>query len=137
MYVRAALPELTAIVAFAGLLWTVSDLAASPRTGVALAHAALVALMLTAHLPTSVIVSPVLVGFALVKAASRSSDRRGLIFVFAGTVLGAGMAAFYVLPAIGELELVNFSRWRAATSTTTSTFSHPSSGSTAHGATRR
>ncbi len=105
-YVRTAYPELLAMCAIPGVLWTTDRLIrdGSLRHGCGLAFFS--AVMLTSHLPATVIALPLCAGYALsVAVASKVSWQR--MWPVAGAVaLGLGLASFYVSPALWEMDAV-------------------------------
>ncbi len=104
--VRAAYPEFAAIMCAVGALWAIAWLFESPGPGRAALLACLLAGALVCHLPATLIFAPVLLGRAIV-AALASTDRRGALAWCGGAVLlGVGLSAFYVLPALGERHLI-------------------------------
>ena len=104
--VRAAYPEFAAIMCAVGALWALARLFESPGPGRAALLACLLAGALVCHLPATLIFSPVLVGRAIVAGSESTARRRALVWCAAAVLLGAGLSAFYVMPALGERHLI-------------------------------
>jgi hypothetical protein len=108
-YVRTAYPELTAIAFAPGVLWSIDRILATGRPGFVCGLAVFTGLLLISHLPAALIIAPVaaiyLVAAALVyrRTWTRVAQATG------GALLGAGLAAFYVVPALVELGEVQMS----------------------------
>ena len=110
VYVRSAYPELLAISLAPGVVWAADGVL---RTGcrlfvrvLALTSAGLV----VSHLPTALIIAPV---FAAVIGGAwivHRWPRRRLGRLVTGLVLGGGLSAFYVLPAVLQLEAIQIDR---------------------------
>ena len=103
---RAAFPEFTGIMAGAGVLWGLDRLLFTGRWIYVVTTAFCAAALAVSHLPTAVMLT-VMFGIhaATMLAAGETNARRLWLIVPAG-VLAAGLAAFYVLPALGELRLI-------------------------------
>ncbi|MGE3176955.1 MAG: hypothetical protein AB7O32_05770 [Vicinamibacterales bacterium] len=110
LFVRAAYPELAAIVWTVGALWAGDAFLRDGRCAHLAAFAALLALMLVSHLPATLIAAPLLAAQAIARAAADPAARARLARLTAGAFLGAGLAAFYVMPALWEMDLVNMHR---------------------------
>jgi hypothetical protein len=104
--VRAAYPEFAAIMCAVGALWALGWLFESPGPGPAALLACLLAIALVCHLPATLIFGPVLIGRAMIAAASSPDRRRGLGWCAAAVLLALGLSAFYVVPALGERDLI-------------------------------
>ncbi len=108
VYVRMALPELAAIAVAPMVLASLDWLARRPAAGGGFLCVALAtALMLLLHLPSVLLLSPMLGAFALWRAMMAADARAYLRTVAAGVALGVGLAAFYVLPALAERDAVH------------------------------
>lgn len=112
VYVRAAYPEVAALACVPGVLWAIRRTAAAPGAWTVATLALLIGLLLICHLPTALIVLPVCAWWAARSIAAADSRLRAAVAVAGGVVLGAGLAAFYVLPALGEIDRI---RMRALT----------------------
>ena len=104
--VRAAYPEFAAIMCAVGALWALARLFESPGPGSTALLACCLAGALVCHLPATLIFSPVLIGRAIVAARSSTARRRAFAWCATGVVLGVGLSAFYVVPALGERHLI-------------------------------
>lgn len=109
-YVRSAYPELAAIALAPGVLWSVDGLLRTGRRIFLGSLALILALLLVTHLPTSLIVAPVAIGFAAVSWIVHGRPTARLRLVLAGGLLGAGLSAFYVAPAIVQLDAIQIGR---------------------------
>lgn len=110
VFVRASYPEVASMAVAPGLLWAIDRLVRRARLDDALVAASLVAALLLCHLLTSLIFAPVLIAYALVRmSATPHPVRRLWLLAFAAT-LGAGMAAFFVVPSMVELPSVAIGR---------------------------
>jgi hypothetical protein len=107
-YVRTAYPEFTALAFAPGILWSIDRTFRTGRPIFVCTLALTVTVMLISHLPTTLIMAPVCAAFAIAWwVASGSARRAGA--VASGTALGTAMAAFYVFPAILELDYIKIS----------------------------
>ncbi len=113
VYVRAAYPEVAAIAMAAGTWWSLDGCLRSGRPGYLLAFALLLGLTLITHLPTVAIVGlPMLLYMAYLGVTHQTTVRRMVAVVPAG-ILGLGIAAFYLWPALAELHLIAIHRMTA------------------------
>jgi hypothetical protein len=104
--VRAAYPEFAAIMCAVGALWAVTKLFQSPGPGRAALLACFVAGALLCHLPATLIFTPILAGRAILAARASPVRRRALSWFAAALLIGLGLSAFYVMPALGERHLI-------------------------------
>jgi hypothetical protein len=110
VFVRAAYPECAAIVFAIGTLWAAdSFLRAGSRWRLALASL-FCALMLICHLPATLIATPMIAAHTVYRAASVPDARARMRWLLAAFVVGAGLATFYLLPALAELPLIGIHR---------------------------
>ncbi|HVH56221.1 MAG TPA: 6-pyruvoyl-tetrahydropterin synthase-related protein [Vicinamibacterales bacterium] len=107
VYVRAAYPELTAIALTPGVLWALDDVLRTGRRRFVVLLAVTIALLLTSHLPTALIVAPLAVGMLVGSWIVGRLPVRLFGLAVIGVLLGLGMAAFYVLPAILQMNEVH------------------------------
>ena len=107
--VRAAYPELAAIVCAVGVLWAIARLGRAPGPGPAALLAVLLAGALVSHLPAALIFCPVFVARTVVDVAASRDRRRALAWCTFAVLVAAGLSAFYVLPALAERHLVQMS----------------------------
>jgi 6-pyruvoyl-tetrahydropterin synthase related domain len=108
VFVRSAYPELAAVALAPGLLWAIRRATDRPRPGYLGALAGLTALALVCHLPTFLVFSPLFATAFAVGLFNPGRRRRALAAALACGI-GAGMSAFYVIPALGELHLTRIS----------------------------
>jgi hypothetical protein len=104
VFVRAAYPELVAVTIAPGLLWALDRAIADSRCFHVATVASLTALGLLCHLPTFLVFSPLFV-VAVGTGFMNPDRRRHALVATLACAIGAGMSAFYVLPAISELHL--------------------------------
>lgn len=104
LYIRGAFAEVFAFVWMPLILYFASRL--KERSPLVIAGLAIsYALLIFSHLPTAMIFAPVPVGYACFTAEARKI--RAAFEAAASMVLGAGLAAIYLLPAIGLREFVS------------------------------
>jgi hypothetical protein len=106
VFVRGAYPEFAAIACAPGVLWSLDRSLSRDRGHDRLALALLLSLMALCHLPSLLIFSPIFTAYALYTALSRHAPPHRAIATAAAGVLALGLAAFYVLPAIAEIDYV-------------------------------
>ena len=102
VFVRAAFPELVAIAVAPGLLWALDRAIVDGGRWQLAAAACLTALALLCHLPTFLVFSPFFAA-AIVTGLISPGRRHCALLAVAAFALGAGLSAFYVLPALEEL----------------------------------
>ena len=107
VFVRSAFPEFAAIAFAPGVLYGIDRLLRAPDARRLAIVAVLGAVILVCHLPTALIFSPVFALYAAYLTVSGQASPRALWWVAAGAVLAAGSAAFYIVPAMTELHLIN------------------------------
>jgi len=110
VFVRAAYPEVAAIVFGIGTLWAADAFIRSGERAHLALSAVLFAATLVCHLPAAMVMAPMLVAHLASLATSRNGDIARLPWLGVAVVGGAGLAAFYVLPAIAELPQVSIGR---------------------------
>lgn len=109
--VRAAFPEMAAIAFAPAVLWTLDRFLRTHAPGYALALALFVGIMLVCHLPSFLICTPAFVFYACcVPRRAGASHRLALLITAAAVLLGCGLAAFYVMPALTEIEAIAMSQ---------------------------
>jgi hypothetical protein len=108
VFVRGAYPEFAAIACAPGVLWSLDRSLADDRIHVRLVLSLLLAVMALCHLPSLLIFSPIFTGYALYTILSRSrpTPPRRVIATAAAALLALGMSAFYVLPALAEIDYI-------------------------------
>jgi hypothetical protein len=109
-YVRAAFPEMAAISFVPPMFWTVDRALRTGRPGYHLALAPVIGLIVICHPPTALVALPLAPAYALylLIAGETTIRRAGLSTGAAG--LGVLLAAFYVVPAVMELDHISISR---------------------------
>jgi hypothetical protein len=109
--VRAAFPEMAAIAFAPAVLWALDRFLRTDVLGYALALALFVGVMLVCHLPSFLICAPAFVCYACcVPRRAGGSRLRALLIAAAAVLLGCGLAAFYVLPALTEMDAIAMSQ---------------------------
>jgi hypothetical protein len=110
VFVRAAYPEFAAIVFAVGTLWAAdSFLRSGRRRSVALA-AFLCGLMLICHLPATLIAAPMIAAHIAYTIVTVPGAKVRTPWLVAALAIGAGLATFYLLPALTELPLIGIDR---------------------------
>lgn len=110
-YVRSSYPELTAIGLAPAVLWSIDRSVRTERPIYACALALFTALLLISHLPSAVIVAPLAAAYlASLMVFVRRPSARTTWLIAGGVAAGVGMAAFYLMPAILELDAIRISR---------------------------
>ena len=106
-FVRAAYPEFAALAIAPAVLWSLDRLLTTGRVVFVPVLAVLLGVMIVCHLPATVILSPLLLAVVvhlfLTKQAVRGSTGR----LAAASALALGLSAFYVIPALIELEHIH------------------------------
>jgi hypothetical protein len=105
VFVRAALPEFLALACAPAVLWSLDRSLRFPQARYPLIFAVASGAMLLCHLPTVLMFLPVYVTYAGWVWVSGATRTRWVARVAAAAVLGLGLAAFYVVPALLELHL--------------------------------
>jgi len=106
VFVRSAYPELAGIAFGVGVLWALDGWLRTRRPAWLPALACLECLMVISHPPTCLIFSPLFAGYIGCLVVSRQTTGRAVAALVPAGLLGLGLAAFYVLPAIAELHLI-------------------------------
>ena len=113
VFVRSAYPELASLSFAPGVLWSIDRLLRGARAEHVFIGSAFVCLMLVCHLPTFLIFVPLFVAYipyVIWSLASEPGEPRrtgaAVISIVILVGLGAGMAAFYVFPALSERKLI-------------------------------
>ncbi len=106
VFVRSAYPELAGIAFGIGSLWALDKWLRDARPWTLPVLAVLLALLAVSHPPTTLIFSPVLAAYAIVLLVARETTLKRLVWLTPAVLLGIGIAAFYLLPAIAELHLI-------------------------------
>lgn len=109
IYVRAAYPEMMAITFATGSLWALDRLLTSARSIYGLPLAFFLAGLLISHLPSVVIILPILIGYSLLLTINQEVKLKSVVLLGASLALGLGLSAFYLLPSLFELNLIKSS----------------------------
>lgn len=110
VFVRSAYTELAALAFAPGVLWALDRLLRAPGPGRIAALALLAGLMLVCHPPSTLIFSPVFAAYAAYLVMTRQAAARMLWWLVPAGGLALGAAAFYIVPAIAELHLIDIGR---------------------------
>ena len=109
-YVRGDYPELAAIALAPGALWSIDRLLRWGRPRHVFGLALVIGLLLVTHLLAAMVILPLCAAYTLARIWTDRSSSQRLHLVLTGTLLGVGLASFYLVPAIGELSAINISR---------------------------
>jgi hypothetical protein len=104
--IRSSYPEIAAIAFVTGVLWALDRWLTTGRTRYIPIVVVLVAMTLLCHLPAVLITAPMCAAHVICLAWTRQTTTRRVIGLAFATVLGVGLAAFYVMPALLELDLI-------------------------------
>ena len=107
VFVRSAYPEFAAIAFAPGVLLAVDRLLRAPSAPRLAGLALLAGVMVVCHPPTALIFAPVFVLYASYLLATGQTTPRTLCWLIPGGLLAAGVAAFYIAPALLELHLID------------------------------
>jgi hypothetical protein len=103
-YVRAAYPELVAIGLAPAVLWSLDRFARTGRSAFLCAFTFASALLTVCHPPTALIVAPVYAMYVVYLAATGQATGWHLLRIVPAAALAAGLTAFFIWPALGEME---------------------------------
>lgn len=106
IYIRAAYPEFMAISLFPGLLYFLELNLKKPKMIYTAFLAIFFGTIIFSHLPTTIIVFPIILGFIFLQILTKEVKSRGILFASLGLFLGFGIASFYLLPAVFELSFI-------------------------------
>lgn len=107
LFVRAAYPELAAITWAIGTLWATDAFLRSGREEYLPVAAVFGALTIVSHLPVTLMAAPAIAAHVTFLCAAVPGSRRRLPSLALAGAAAAGLAAFYVVPALVEMEHVN------------------------------
>jgi hypothetical protein len=105
-FIRGAYPEIAAIAFLVGVLWSFDRWLTTGGRRYLPMIPVLVAMTLLCHLPVVLMTAPVCVAHVLCLVWTRQTTTRRVVALALVTLLGAGLAAFYVMPALLELNLI-------------------------------
>jgi hypothetical protein len=106
VFIRSAYPEIAAIAFVTGVLWSLDRWLTTGRTRYMPIVALLVAMTLLCHLPAVLITAPMCAAHVVGLVWTRQTTIRRVAGLAFATALGVGLAAFYVMPALLELHLI-------------------------------
>jgi hypothetical protein len=105
-FIRSAYPEMAAIAFVTGVLWSFERWLTTGRTWYLPIASVLVAMSLLCHLPAVLMTAPMCAAHVIGLIWTRQTTTRRVVGLAFTTLLGVGLAAFYVLPALRELDLI-------------------------------
>lgn len=114
IFVRNAFPEFMAISLMPAVFWSVDRLISTAKAIYIIPFALFLGTAVFSHLPATVIFLPVLAGYSLLLLSSRQRLKKKLFLLSMAVILGFGLAAFYLMPAISELNLVQINKIRSS-----------------------
>jgi hypothetical protein len=106
LFVRCAYPEVAGITFGAGVLWALDRWLTTVRPIWLPTLAVLAALLVVSHPPTALILSPLFLVYAVYLLLMRRTSMHAAAALLPAAFLAAGLAAFYLIPAIAELHLI-------------------------------
>jgi len=110
VYTRGAMAEALAAALLPWLIWGLRRTLVQQTVGAFLLTLVLVAALILAHSLTALIVTPLLIAYALFELRRLPVRVTALARGVAATGLGLGLCAFYWLPFVAELPLVQMGR---------------------------
>lgn len=105
-FVRAAYPESLAIAFSIGVLWSLDRILISSRLIYSLPLSLTLAGALITHLPTVVIIFPILMAYACLLLLNKEVKLKGFMHAVIASLIGVGFSAFYLFPSLFELNLI-------------------------------
>lgn len=106
IYIRAAYPEFMAISFFPGLLYFLELNLKKPKIIYMAFSALFFGTIIFSHLPTTIIIFPLILGFIFLQILTKEAKSKGILFASLGLFLGIGISSFYLLPAVFELSSI-------------------------------
>ncbi|MBI2019392.1 hypothetical protein HYS95_01840 [Candidatus Daviesbacteria bacterium] len=110
IFVRNAFPEFMAISLMPAVFWAADRLISTARAIFIIPFALFLGTSAFSHLPATLIFLPVLVLYSLMLMQGQNRLKRKLVFLGLASVLAFGLAAFYLMPAVIELNLVQINK---------------------------
>ncbi|RJQ26348.1 hypothetical protein C4577_03785 [Candidatus Parcubacteria bacterium] len=107
IYIRSAFPEFMVITLMPGLFWSLDRLLTRGRLVYLPFLSFFTGFAIISHLPAFIIFTPLIVGYILLLFLKKETGLWKIVQAGAGGLLGIGLASFYLLPAIFELNLIN------------------------------
>ncbi len=106
-YVRSSFPEMAAIAFIPAVMWSLERALQTGRGEYHLLLAAALAFMMLSHAPATVIAVPLVPAYCAFALWTGRTTYADAGWAAGACVLGAGLAAFYVLPANFELDHIS------------------------------
>lgn len=110
IFIRASYPEFTAISLMPAVFYFLDKLLNTAKTIYLPFLTLFFGFALISHIPALVIFTPILLGYILLLISQKAILKAGIIKAVLGIVLGGGLASFYLLPALGEINLIQIER---------------------------
>lgn len=125
IFIRNSYPEFMAVSLIPGVLWSIEKLFEKPRVLTLSILAVFLSLIIISHLPTLVIFTPILGGFSLLKFQKSKNKIKSLGFALISGVLAIGISAFYLIPAITELDSIQIQKMHSGVFSFSQNFVNP------------
>lgn len=113
IFVRSSFPELTALSLVPGIFWAVDQIIHTKKPIYIAVLATLLAATFVSHLPTVVLFSPLITIYTLYNLIAQRASLKTFYYLCTAVLLGVGISAFYVLPAVTELKLIQIEKMQS------------------------
>lgn len=110
IFVRSSFPELTALSIIPGIFWAIDQLISTKKPIYIAILATLLGATFISHLPTVVLFSPLITLYTLYVLFENHSNLQTWFMLCSAVLLGIGLSAFYVFPAVTELNLIQIQK---------------------------
>lgn len=110
VFVRNAFPEFMAISLMPAVFWGADRLISTAKAVYIIPSALFLGTTAFSHLPATLIFLPVLIIYSLMLLWKQDRLKRKIALLSVTAVLAFGLAAFYLMPAISELNLVQINK---------------------------
>jgi uncharacterized membrane protein len=126
IFVRSSFPELTALSLIPGVLWSIDKFITTRKSLYIPVLATLLGATFISHLPTVVLFSPLITLYTFFTLFENHSNLRSWLMLCAAVLLGISLSAFYVIPAVSELNLIQIQKMQSGQFNFNANFVQPS-----------